>query len=246
MRIALFLALAFFSPYSFALSVMIDPGHGGTDHGAVNSSLRESDITLKVSQYLKALLSADPQFKVKMTRERDQFLSLDRRAQLANEAKADLFISIHVNSSNEKHVRGKEIYFQNQLPPDEEALFLANRENQGIESRTDTVKGDVAAIVEDLERNHRLRLSGRLSEELFRNWGGDHYRRRTSIRQAPFYVISNVSMPSALVEIGYLSNPQEAEKLSDDTYLRKIAQGLYRAIVSYKEFVDKAAHRSLN
>jgi N-acetylmuramoyl-L-alanine amidase len=246
MRLLPLLVFTFFSPYVFALNVMIDPGHGGTDQGAVASENRESEITLKVSHYLQDLLKSDSRFNAGLTRDTDKFLTLEQRAEIANNAKVDLFLSIHVNSSKEEGARGKEIYFQNQLPPDEEALFLASRENQGAKIRTDISKGDVAAIVEDLERNHRLRLSGKLSEELYRHWNGDRYRRRTTIRQAPFYVISNVNMPSALVEIGYLTNPQEAKKLSDDSYLRKIAQGLHQALISYKEFIDKSARQRLD
>lgn len=235
-----------FSPFAFALHVMIDPGHGGTDTGATGHERRESEITLRVAELLAAELRKDSRFKVALTRTTDKFLTLEERAEIANRAKADIFLSIHVNSSSDAQARGKEIYFQNQLPPDEEALFLASRENQGAKQRFNRQKGDVAAIIEDLERNHRLRLSGRLSEELFRHWAGDPWRRRTTIRQAPFYVISNVNMPSALVEIGYITNPREAEKLGDPNYLRQVAGGLYQALVSYKEFVDNTARQRLN
>jgi N-acetylmuramoyl-L-alanine amidase len=201
---------------------------------------------LKVSQYLRQLLQRDSRFQASLTRETDKFLSLEQRADLANKSKVDLFLSIHVNSSQDTEVHGKEIYFQNQLPPDEEALYLASRENGVTKKQSDYGKGDVAAIVEDLERNNRLRLSGRLSEELYRNWAGDRWQRHSSIRQAPFYVISNVNMPSALVEIGYLTNPAEAAKLGDPAYLHKVADGIYQAIISYKEFVDKATRQRLN
>jgi N-acetylmuramoyl-L-alanine amidase len=177
---------------------------------------------------------------------------------LAN-SNGDVFLSIHVNSSEDPRARGQEIYFQNQLPSDQESLFLASREsekNQGggpvIHSVSLALKNhkglnsDVHAIVEDLERNHQFKLSGIFTEHLYQNWSGEKLQRRHSIRQAPFFVVSNIDKPAALIEIGYLSNSQDVKKLTDPQYQKKIAQGIYKALVSFKTIIDKdVSHKEL-
>lgn len=251
--VSLFLTLP-----AHALHVVIDPGHGGSDVGAVANGIKESHLTLKVSQYLAEELDKDTEFTYTLTRDKDEFIPLEVRASLAN-TKGDVFISIHANSSQDSRARGKEIYFQNQLQPDEEALYLASRENSQIKSKTPVahyahpvltakpnLKTDVRSIIEDLNRNHALRMSGLLTEKIYHHWNGTQYTRQQTVRQAPFFVISNTDKPSALIEIGYLTNPIEAKKLSDPDYLRDIAVGIYRALVSFKEFVDKPTPKSLN
>jgi N-acetylmuramoyl-L-alanine amidase len=108
------------------------------------------------------------------------------------------------------------------------------------------LKPDVRAIVEDLERNHRLQISGRFTESLYENWAGDQLHRRQTIRQAPFFVVSNIDKPAALIEIGYLTNDTEAKKLTDPEYQKKVARGIYKAILNFKEVMDKPSPKSLN
>ena len=112
------------------LYVVIDPGHGGSDAGAVYGDAKESDIALKVSLQLKKLLEKDRDFKVSLTREADFNLSLEERVQKAEKQKADIFLSLHANASNDQRAKGVEFYFQNNLPADEEAMYLANLENK--------------------------------------------------------------------------------------------------------------------
>jgi len=234
-----------------ALHVVLDPGHGGHDKGATRGKITESFITLRVAGLVADELKKDSDFKVSMTRKSDIFLELEERASFANK-QGDLFLSIHVNSSADPKARGHEIYFQNQLPPDQESLFLASRENSNSESVDQVARSvcfavksrphlnsDIRAIVEDLERNHRFRLSGLLTESLYETWGGDYVNRKQPIRQAPFFVVSNIDKPSALVEIGYLSNENEAQKLMDPVYQKRIAIGIYKALRGFKERTDK-------
>lgn len=235
------------------LHVVIDPGHGGKDQGAVHGSQQEAKITLEVAKKLTALLKNDPRFKSTLTREADNALSLSERSLIAREAKGDLFVSIHVNSSSDSRVKGMEVYFQNQLPPDEESLFLASRENmQENENEAevdsiDSIEGghnlspDVQSLVLDLLRNQRIRESSKISIEIKKQWQGSHRSLANSIRQAPFFVITHVNMPSALVELGYLTNPDDAKRLSEPTQQEKMAQNLFLALVKYKEEVDKAS-----
>ncbi len=246
------------------MRIVIDPGHGGTDRGTTRGEVTESAITLNVARALRDEIAKSADFTALLTRDDDSYLSLEQRAEIANE-KSDVFISIHVNSSADPKARGKEIYFQNQLDADEESLYLANLENghpPGDTAATEKssphkmrtalsadLKGlnsDLKAIVEDLERNHRLKMSGLLTEELHRNWGGDPIRRKQAIRQAPFFVISNVIRPAALIEIGFLTNPAEAQKLVNPDYQKKIARGIYQALVKFKEVVDNSTAQHLN
>lgn len=243
----------FISPiFAFAFHVIIDAGHGGTDTGATHNDQKESAIVLSVSKKIHDILKSDSRFKVTMTREKDTFLSLEERTNFANRSGANVFLSLHVNWSDDRSVKGKEIYFQNQLPPDEESLFLASRENQGRNQqgadKSLSSDSDVQSILEDLERNHRIRLSGQLSEKIDLSWPTEqkYKKNKTSIRQAPFFVISNLKMPSALIELGYISNASESELLTDESYQKKLAAAIYNGIIQFKELVDKSAPQHLN
>jgi len=254
LRSTIFFALVLPSHSAVALHIVLDPGHGGNDKGASRGGITESKITLSVAELVAQELKRDNQFKVTLTRTSDTFLTLEDRATFANKV-GDLFLSIHVNSSSDPKARGHEIYFQNQLAPDQESLFLASRENAlaradakvarqvsfNIKSRPH-LNSDVRAIVEDLERNHRLRLSAQLAESLYENWQGDHLMRRQPIRQAPFFVVSNVDRPAALIEIGYLSNEKEALRLTNPEYQKKIASGIYQAILQFKKVSQLKSH----
>lgn len=239
--------------------VIIDPGHGGVDRGATKGDLYESDITLRVSKLLKERLNRHEGIRALLTRDSDEFVSLEKRSDLANQP-GHLFLSIHVNSSEDTRAKGHEIYFQNQLPSDEESLFLASRENQGSSKKArdhsslanptkisaKNLHPDVHAIVEDLERNHRLKLSGLLAENIYAHWPSYTSSKRNVIRQAPFYVITNVNKPAVLIEIGFLTNHKENEKLKSDVYLDQIAQGISTAVITFKEVMDKSPGASLN
>lgn len=234
---------------SYALHVIIDPGHGGHDKGALAKDLNEAEVTLKVGQYLNQIIADHGSFTASLTRSSDQFVGLEDRAKFADAKKGQVFLSIHVNSSKDSRAQGKEIYFQNQLPADQEALFLASLENQGFKvsaEATDVHANDISAIVSDLKRNHRIYQSGKFSEFLHQSWVAPSAHRRRPIRQAPFHVISSVSMPSALVEIGYLSNKKDLERLGNETHLKKVAEGLFSGLKQFKEFVDKKTLPHLN
>ncbi|MEK7357860.1 MAG: N-acetylmuramoyl-L-alanine amidase [Bdellovibrionota bacterium] len=242
--LALFLTLE-----AQALHVLIDPGHGGVDRGAVRGKLKESEIALRVATKLVDLMKDDARFKVSMTRDSDQTVSLDRRTRISKESNADLFLSIHLNSSTDPRAHGKEFYFQNQIPADEEALFLASKENAELETAQTakseaklTPESDVKLIVEDLKRNHRVRASGELSKILFKSWESSGRGSRLgsrSIRQAPFHVVSQVEVPSVLVELGFLSSASEGPLLATDEYQNALAKSLFDGLVKYKETMDK-------
>jgi N-acetylmuramoyl-L-alanine amidase len=252
--VLIFSATCLFSKPSSAYTVLIDPGHGGSDAGARHGSIKESEIALKVSLMLAELLRKDPTFKVLMTRDRDEKLTLEQRAQKAKEIKPDLFISIHLNSSADPRAHGREFYFQNQLPADEEAMFLVSRENsegeiaEGASNDRLSAETDVKRILEDLKRNHRIRESSEFSKTLLEAWLADGQSRRIGslpIRQAPFYVVSNVPSPSVLVELGFITHATEGPRLAQSDYQQLLARSIYEGLVKYKDSVDKGPARLL-
>jgi N-acetylmuramoyl-L-alanine amidase len=243
------------SSKALCLEVMIDPGHGGVDTGTSHSGLREKDLVLKVADDLKNLLQKNPLYSVKMTRTTDQQISLPERVKQAERAQSDLFLSLHANSNPSSRVKGMELYFQNSLPPDEESLLLAAQENhderaqvlksQGLSVDTPSKKSDVLAIVEDLHRQYRAKSSLAMTQLLSKSWQESENSSHAVIRQAPFYVVSKTSMPSVLIEVGFLTHPEESKKLASPAYQQEIAQKIYKAIGQYKEMMDNLEGQAL-
>lgn len=241
------------------LKVVIDPGHGGRDGGAAFGTLRESEIVLNVSRELTRLLRENPKFSVHLTRETDVFKSLVTRANIANRLDADLFISVHANASRNGKAKGAEFYFQNQLPAEEEALFLAAQENQkettdGLESfqifawpvGEKKPKKDILNIVEDLGRQDRLLTSRALAESLVISWDHNGRPQKKALRQGPFFLLSNLKMPSVLVELGFITNYKEAQELTTQLHQKKIAQNIYNGLKTFKEYMDNHRSKSLD
>lgn len=230
------------------LRVLVDPGHGGKDQGAVRGEVLESEITLNVSRLLHKRLESDRRFKSGLTRDGDRFLSLNERAHLARTLKADVFISIHVNSNPDARARGAEFYFQNQLPPDEESLRMAHLLNSG-DAETSAAQYEflersdypveVSSILTDLLDGHRILKSSRLSTSLKTEWKGSRKTASNSVRQAPFFVLSEIKVPAALVELGFLTNEDDLKQLQDPVRQRQMADDLYHGLVRYKESLDK-------
>lgn len=228
------------------ISVLIDPGHGGRDHGTEKNGQTEAQITLTVAHRLYDLLHRDSRFKPSLTRETAQGISLSERARLTLEKQADLFLSIHVNSSPNPHAKGAEFYFQNQLPPDEEAMLLAHQENEQENltsprlpypflDRPAGLSAEVSTIVSDLLDHDRIVRSSQLAKALKLAWHGSRKSRTNSVRQAPFYVLSQITTPSALVELGFLSNDDDFRDLTLPAMQDKMATDLYRGLIRYGE-----------
>lgn len=232
------------------LNIVIDPGHGGKDLGAHRSHTKESELVLGISQKLKTLLSTHPRFNPLLTRESDHFLTLSERVQKAEQLKADLFLSIHMNWSLDPQAQGVEIYFQNQLPADEESMFLAARENhdgtKGMSTKSGSSKSELQLILDDLERNHRIFKSSELAKHLKESWRGRKKSKSKSIHQAPFFVISNLQVPSVLIELGFLSHPLESKLLQSPEYQEQMIQNIYNGVVKYYETMDKSPSQSLD
>jgi len=221
--------------------VVLDPGHGGVETGAVGpSGMQEKDVTLDLARRLKPLLEAQGATVV-LTRDDDRVMPLDDRTAIANQNRAELFVSIHVNASQRKAAYGAETYFLSTDATDAEARTLAALENKAYQpvggpAMTPANPPDrgLELILWDLAQNSFLAESSRLAESVQRELNGATGVRDRGVRQAPFRVLMGATMPAILVETGFISNPEEEARLKDDAYKDKLAQGIARAIGEFR------------
>ena len=217
-------------------TIVIDPGHGGKDPGAVGSNgTLEKDITLDVALQLKAHLDTLKNYKVLLTHEKDQTLSLAERVEFAKVNAADLFISIHVNSLPQASVNLIETYYFG-APLTMESLRLAERENKASHFSV----GELETIIKDigmtLKRQESANLAADIQKSLYRNMKEqDQAVVDSGIKMAPFVVLSQIEVPSVLVEISCLSNADEEAKLAVTSYREQVASYMAKGIVSYLE-----------
>jgi N-acetylmuramoyl-L-alanine amidase len=215
--------------------IVIDPGHGGHDTGTIGpTGFMEKDLCLDVAMRLgKIIQQRLPSAEVVFTRDDDTFIPLERRTAIANEAKADLFLSIHANSSQDHHARGIETYYLN-FTGSSDAMEVASRENALSENGVHDLQDIVAKIArsEKLEESRDLAtmIQDSLSKRMENLNRGDRNR---GVRKAPFVVLIGADMPSVLAEISFLSNPSDEQWLKKPENRQRIADGLYRGIESY-------------
>lgn len=215
-------------------TIVIDPGHGGKDSGAVGlRQTEEKDITLKVGLKLKELLSKQPGVRVLMTRERDVFIELEERAKYANSHDADLFVSVHVNSHPSRSVKGIEIYHFGEAK-DQRALEVAAREN-GTPLSSTGVGWEylVADLLTTKKIEASLELAWTAKEAMITHMNGQYAINDHGVKTAPFYVLRFTSMPSILAEIAYISNPDEEDLLRKPAFVRDVAQSLFKGISAF-------------
>ncbi len=215
--------------------VVIDAGHGGHDPGAVSAATgsREKDITLAVAQAIKAELIKSGRVRVALTREDDRFLVLGERSALARAIKADLFISIHADSAPADEANGATIYTLSEVASDREATLLALREN-----KADIVNGvnlgggnlEIASILLDLAQRETMTASVAFANLLKREATGLVPFRTDYHRMAGFVVLKAPDTASILLEVGYLTNIDDVERLSSDTGKKNLARGIRKAI----------------
>ncbi|MBF0320059.1 MAG: N-acetylmuramoyl-L-alanine amidase [Nitrospirae bacterium] len=219
-------------------TIVIDPGHGGHDPGAISKNgLKEKDVVLDISLQLVKILRERYFFDVHMTRKTDKFITLDERTAIANGKRADMFVSVHANANNSPSVRGLETYFLN-FSNSEEALRVAARENAISIKRMKEVQTELGLILASLaresKRDESLRLSHYIQKSMHSTIGksykgvADH-----GVKQALFYVLVGASMPSALVEVSYLTNPEEEKLLGTDEYREILAESIATGINKY-------------
>jgi N-acetylmuramoyl-L-alanine amidase len=218
--------------------VVIDPGHGGEDPGAVGySGLLEKDVVLSVGKELAGILKEKYDMEVILTRSKDVFIPLHERTAIANSSKADLFISIHANASRRKAARGIETYILN-WTTDEESMRVAARENNLSLEKMKEVQSELQMILDDLERDNKKEESRKLAynvQNLMISSLSRDYKQviDLGVKQALFYVLVRAEMPSVLVEISFISNRDEERLLSQKKYIDKIAEAIANGVGSY-------------
>lgn len=214
-------------------TIVIDAGHGGKDPGASYGRLKEKDVALDIAKKVRDLLSRDKDLKIYMTRSKDTFIPLEERTAIANKYKADLFISIHANAARNKKVSGVETYVFN-VTNDRAALEVAALENQATTKSISDLQGILKDILKYSKLEESLLLAGSVQKSLVKKVKLSRVQNK-GVKQAPFYVLVGATMPSILIETGFLSNVGDAKKLSTSSYRKQIAEGIYQGLRDYIE-----------
>jgi N-acetylmuramoyl-L-alanine amidase len=220
--------------------IVIDAGHGGHDTGTIGpTGLMEKDLCLDVALRLSKIIKQRlPGAEVVLTRSDDSFIPLEERTAIANEAHADLFISIHANSSQDHGARGIETYYLN-LKGSPEAMEVAARENAvanvGIH--------DLEDLVKKIARNEKIDESREFAEDIQASLSqrvqkGNKTVKNRGVRKAPFVVLIGADMPSILTEISFLSNPADEQLLKQPENRQRVAEGLYQGVASYLQSLN--------
>ncbi len=226
-------------------TIMIDAGHGGKDPGASGArGIKEKDINLRFAKILGKKLEQKG-FKVRYTRTSDTFIALEDRTAMANLAKVDLFISIHCNAFMSSKMTGLETYYLD-LATSKDAVRVAARENAGSAKSV----SDLQVILTDLMLHSKIDeskdLAVNVQKRIVRNVKKKYKIRDHGVRSAPFYVLVGATMPAILVEMGYITNPAEAKRLTQKRYLERLADGLVDGISAYKRQIERFASASAN
>jgi len=243
-RYTLLIATLIISLSMQAFTLVIDAGHGGKDPGAAGRKSKEKNINLAVALELGRLVAKNcPDVKVVYTRKTDVFVELDERARIANKAKADLFISIHVNSTAARvGPQGTETYTLG-MHRAADNLEVAKRENSVItlesnyEQRYEGFdpKSSESYIIFELMQDQNMEKSVRLARLIQQQMRSSAKRVDKGVFQAGFLVLRATSMPSALVELGYINNPTEEQYLTSKEGQAALARSIYNAFVQYKK-----------
>jgi N-acetylmuramoyl-L-alanine amidase len=217
--------------------IVIDAGHGGHDTGTIGpTGLMEKDLCLDVALRLgKIIQQRLPGADIVYTRSDDTFIPLEERTAIANEAKADLFISIHANSSHDPAARGIETYYLN-FATSAETLEVASRENANSQESLH----DLQDLIQKIARNEKIEESKELASDIqdtltARMQLVNHGEKNRGVKKAPFVVLIGASMPSVLAEIGFLSNPREEALLKRPEHRQRLAEALYRGVNRYAQ-----------
>lgn len=238
MRLVFIILLFYYS--SWAVNIVVDPGHGGTDKGAVYGKAQESKVVYDISMQLKELLEKN-KFEVSLTRHKDEFVSLKKRVEISQEKKADLFVSLHANATEDRRAKGIEFFLQ---PPKVTTAFahkdLTDEDLKfASEPIDDTIslskKADIKKIISDLHQQVKLKKSINLTSNLKKDLPG-------VIKQAPFYVLTRTQVPSVLIEVGFLSHPKENKKLLSEEYQKHLAEKIYSSIENYSAKLSTSAN----
>ncbi len=214
--------------------IVVDAGHGGHDTGTLGpDGIREKDVVLDVALRLGKLLRQRMGSDVIYTRDDDTFIPLEQRTAIANKAQADLFISVHANSSSDPTARGVETYYLN-FTTSPDALEVAARENAVSDESIHELSGLVKKITLKDKIDESREFAADVETSLYAGLErGNPGLRDRGVKKAPFVVLIGANMPSILAEISFLTNPDDATQLRDPEYRQRIAESLYRGVAKY-------------
>jgi N-acetylmuramoyl-L-alanine amidase len=226
-----------------SLTIVIDPGHGGSETGAVGpGGLEEKDVTLQIARRLAATLPKTLACRVLLTRDSDTVISLDDRTSMANRERADLFLSIHANSSRAPGARGSETYYLSLEASDKLSQEIASRENQAASAgetpgaaSSPARNPDLDFILWDLAQTAHLKESSELAEAAQEELNAVSGTGNRGIKQAPFRVLVGATMPAVLIETAFISNPEEEKKLASPVFQQSIADAVARSVDRFFE-----------
>lgn len=220
------------------LTIVLDPGHGGHDTGAIGpSGLLEKDVVLDLALRLRRLLQRQLGVRVLMTRTDDVFVPLPERSAFANRVKADFLISLHVNAANKRGAVGFETFYFTREPSDNDARASTQRENLVIENNGTPGK-DLESLLKstlaDMAVTRDMKESSNLAERILSALEKILRVENRGVKSGPFYVLATAAMPAVLVESAFITNPREERKLQREEYREQIARALYDGIAAYK------------
>lgn len=220
------------------LTVVLDPGHGGHDTGAIGpNGLMEKDVTLDLALRLRRLLQERLGLRVRMTRTEDVFVPLAERSAFANRVKADFLISLHVNAADKAGAVGVETFFFAREPSDNDARASAQRENLVFENNGAPGK-DLESLLKttlaDMAVTRDMKESGHLAERILSSLEKVLRVENRGVKSGPFYVLATAAMPAVLVESAFITNPREERKLRQEEYRQRIAHALFEGVAAYK------------
>jgi N-acetylmuramoyl-L-alanine amidase len=210
--------------------IVLDPGHGGHDTGTIGpGGLKEKDLVLDIALRLGQLITERMGAEVIYTRTDDTFVPLETRTEIANEAKADLFLSIHANSSRLRTAAGPETFYLN-FTTDPNALEVAARENAPSTRSIHELQDLVLKIARKEKVQESREFAASIQKALY---SGLRSGKNRGVKKAPFVVLIGAQMPSVLVEVAFLSNPREERLLKQPDYRQRLAEALYRGLFQY-------------
>src|SRR5699024_1160554 len=225
---------------------ILDPGHGGHDHGAPGyGNIKEKDIVLSIAKKVGGYIEENlPDVNVVYTRDDDSFIELEERGSIANRHSGDLFVSIHANSSTSRQPYGSEVYFLG-LERSQSALEVMKRENKVVRPNNGDEQKKLSQeelLIYELANSGYISSSERFAGMIEHQFDKRAQRRSRGVKQARFVVLYHASMPAVLVETGFISNRNEAKYLASDYGQSIIASAIFRAIRSYKQQVERNRH----
>jgi N-acetylmuramoyl-L-alanine amidase len=213
--------------------VVIDAGHGGKDPGAIGrSGLKEKDVNLDIARRLKDILQ-DEGIRVILTRDRDTFVSLRQRVDIANHSDADFFVSIHSNANYSSRLKGFEVYYLSKQADNIKRAQIAARDSIAPfrDMAMDSSSQELKVILWDMIYTENMAESVRLAKDIYSVSADGLNTDSRRLKSASFYVLRNTQMPALLIEVGYISNPYEEKKLGNAYYRQNIAEVLAKAIL---------------